>query len=59
MPSRRNTSYRLTLQTPAQFNSLVESYTINIMGMPLVLRGDDVNLIHEIRGSGINLKGRQ
>ena len=48
---------QVNIADPAQFNSLVESYTINIMGMPLVLRGDDVNLIHEIRGSGINLRG--
>lgn len=40
---------------PTQLSNLVEAYTINILGMPLLLRGEDAKLIHEIRGSSINL----
>lgn len=41
---------------PQQFTNLVDTYSINILGMPLMLRGEFTKYIKEIRGTGINLR---
>jgi hypothetical protein len=40
---------------PEQFDNIIDTYSINIMGMPLILRGEDTKRIKEIRASSINL----
>jgi hypothetical protein len=45
----------VNIADPTQFSDVVESYSINIMGMPLLLSGELTKLIYEVRGTGINL----
>ena len=45
----------VNIADPQQFGNIVESYSINIMGMPLLLTGELTKLIYEVRGTGINM----
>lgn len=45
----------VNIADPLQFGNIVESYSINIMGMPLLLDGELTKLIYEVRGTGINM----
>lgn len=45
----------VNIADPSQFGNIVESYSINIMGMPLLLTGELTKLIYEVRGTGINM----